>query len=202
MCRFLTMNLVHRLQPCSSHSPPIFAARGLEEFVVFLENLPEAGEIQGLIVLQQDEHQVELAEGQFQIVTLAVLHALSVFLPGSLDQTLRQDSGQRGESSGVRRATLQRRRVRLLVRFARHDGRFRSVSTRLFDMSDFILQLFPTSQGPASKERERGEGQWRGADEDVLGEFLGEEGVDLRRFFLAVLKARNDSLEGNLSPLT
>ena len=38
---------------------------------MLLEDLAEAGEVERLVVLQQDEAEVELAEGQLQVVQLA-----------------------------------------------------------------------------------------------------------------------------------
>ena len=38
---------------------------------MFLEDLSESGEVEGLVVLQQNEAEVELAEGQFEVVQLA-----------------------------------------------------------------------------------------------------------------------------------
>lgn len=36
--------------------------------IVLLQNLPEAGEVESLIILQQNKRQVELAESQFDVV--------------------------------------------------------------------------------------------------------------------------------------
>ena len=39
--------------------------------IMFLQDLPESGEVESLVVLEQDEPEVELTEGQLEVVQCA-----------------------------------------------------------------------------------------------------------------------------------
>ena len=43
---------------------------------MFLQDLPESGEVESLVVLEQNEAEVELTEGQLQVVQCAQSHVL------------------------------------------------------------------------------------------------------------------------------
>ncbi len=55
---------------------PAAARIVLHQLIVLLEDLAEAGEVEILIVLEEDEAEVELGEGQLQVHHLASLHLL------------------------------------------------------------------------------------------------------------------------------
>jgi hypothetical protein len=55
---------------------PAAARIVLHQLVVLLEDLAEAGEVEILIVLEEDEAEVELGEGQLQVHHLPSLHLL------------------------------------------------------------------------------------------------------------------------------
>ena len=59
------------------HTTPDRPSEDGAHLVVFLQDLAEAGEVERLVVLQQDEAEVELAECQLDVVHVAQLHLAS-----------------------------------------------------------------------------------------------------------------------------
>lgn len=98
---------------------PIGSAVSFEDLVVFLEDFPEAREIESLIVLEKNERQVEFTERQFEIVLFAVLFLFHLALAVLLHDTLRERLGARvgiAQDVGERRKLLtQTSSARLVV---------------------------------------------------------------------------------------
>ena len=181
MCKILRRkpNGCVRVENFSSpFSPPLFTSIGLKEFVVFLQNLSKTGEIQRLIILKQNEHQIEFAEGQFQIVAFAIFAALRLLLARSFHQPIGQNTRQRKNRTVLLRSTFHLRRF--AQRFVLHASR-----TRLVKMFDFAFQFAPTSQ---RSRDETFDATRQFVSLLLLCEFLGEKRVDLHRFFFTVLK--------------
>ena len=118
---------------------------------MLLENLSETYAVQFLIVLQQNEHQVEFAVGQLEIVDPSIRSHLLRFLRGSSGRAvLSQVWMQRASSSLSRVVMLVDERAAVLVprthgrHFAGH-GAWRA--TGLFERTQFVLDRFEPSYG-------------------------------------------------------
>lgn len=147
--------------------PPLRARIVVHQFVVLLQDLAEAGEVQVLIVLQQHQTQVELREPQLDLVHFARLLAIL----GLAHQIVVEDVAKKVD---VRRCVGQRElalaaALRRTLRERRAGRTFRILVQLLrglrLDEVEFGLEVRKLS--------------------GCLGQFLGEERIDLGQLFLA-----------------
>ena len=94
---------------------PVHAAFGAEDLVVLFEYLLEAGRVERLIVLQDDERQVELAEGQLELVQLAIAALLVQAFAILLDEALSERAADVEEAGALAARRLVVARALLAV---------------------------------------------------------------------------------------
>ena len=67
---------------------PIRTSVCFKDLVVFFKDFAEAGEVEGLIVLEKNERQIEFAIGQFKVAYFAELLLFLLSLTVFFDETL------------------------------------------------------------------------------------------------------------------